>query len=601
MPLPSGWRLYSSQSPSTDRRSFLVSIEKPATTNVVTGTLSIDPESYFNPSSLEFGVFTEAGNNKLVFLPSEAATTESEFVWASNWTDQDFFSASSLAVRFIGNVDGAEWVETVDIPIENNPLVVAGYPLPEGYHVSFSPNPMQRSFGQVQITLTVPPNLDTGTVVKYTASWDDDFFYQYHAIPIVGKQTVYTITSTVPFDIPLEMQQVIFLINGIGGSGDVTGTGNYFLEVEDGSAGGDQSESGLPYVVPNWIAESAIDENNTSFLMFRHDLRNTIYNAIDTKVRDVVYSQISNMFDFNPSDDLSQFHITMASNSERVERIDSYIKNIEYNTERILNLLGEPQIQAIYASIYSKLQELDNNLGDMIDNTLAKTVENYERSEMLVAELEAKAKEETLIQYSTMLTSYPKDRIVFRLHSQHSNQSWDISSYVTIKEGQMVLTLPSIENLTGADSIDQFAPWYIQVWPKSESISVYSVIGKNLVFSTNKDLTDILWSTVYDINGQSYKIINYKDAESGRVFILDKSFGNNALGQPIVIQYNYFDPQIIKLNVAWLHNYIPKGIPVGSLYQPVQDNPVVIPPTQPAQNLSNVVRGNTRKEIKEIF
>ena len=192
--------------------------------------------------------------------------------------------------------------------------------------------------------------------------------------------------------------------------------------------------------------------------MFRHDLRNTIYNAIDTKVRDVVYSQISNMFDFNPSDDLSQFHITMASNSERVERIDSYIKNIEYNTERILNLLGEPQIQAIYASIYSKLQELDNNLGDMIDNTLAKTVENYERSEMLVAELEAKAKEETLIQYSTMLTSYPKDRIVFRLHSQHSNQSWDISSYVTIKEGQMVLTLPSIENLTGADSIDQFAP-----------------------------------------------------------------------------------------------------------------------------------------------
>jgi hypothetical protein len=157
--------------------------------------------------------------------------------------------------------------------------------------------------------------------------------------------------------------------------------------------------------------------------MFRHDLRNTVYNAIDTKVRDVIYSQISRLFYFKDGDDLSGFHISMASNSERVERIDSYIKQLEFKTEKILNLLGEPQIQAIYASIYSQLQELDSNLSELIANTLTKTVENYERSEQLIADLEAKAKQETLVQYSTTLSNYPLNRMIFRLYSQHSDQS----------------------------------------------------------------------------------------------------------------------------------------------------------------------------------
>jgi len=361
------------------------------------------------------------------------------------------------------------------------------------------------------------------------------------------------------------------------------------------------SVSNGPVIVPNWVAENSLTSENPSFLQFRHDLRNAIYEAIDQKVRDTILDEVSRYTRFSDGDPLENFNIYVANNTELLNRIDNYIKQLEYGVEGAMNALGEEEIQSVYTSLYARLKEWEANLGQLITETLQKTVENYQRSEELVNLLEQRAKSETLIQYSTTISQYPIEKIEFWLNSQYGEQYWDISRYATIKNDQLMIELPKISEITGIQTIDKFVPWYIYIWPKREIILQYEVLeNRRIIFETDKDLTDVLWSTIYDTNNQSYKIVNYEDVENQRVWILDKNIDSNAIGNPLTIYYNYFDPQAIKVDISWLHNYIPKEIPIGSLYQPSSEEiPEEIEETQVE---TEVISRSAQKEYnKEIF
>jgi hypothetical protein len=359
--------------------------------------------------------------------------------------------------------------------------------------------------------------------------------------------------------------------------------------------------SGGPVLSANWIAESALTAENPSFLQFRHDMRDAIYEAIDQQVREEVGKEVSRYLRFNTEDDLANFDLLLAPNTERTNRIDSYIKQIEYNTESAINALGESEVKAVYSSLYAKLKEWDSNLGNLIDNTLAKTVENYEKSEELLATLENKAKEETLVQYSITISEFPIERMEIWLYSQYNESYWNINQYASIRNQQLFIELPPIFEITGIETIDKFVPWYIHIWPKRESIENYQTSdNKRFIFDTNKDITDVLWSTIYDINGLSYKIVNYINTVEGYVWILDKNIDSNAIGNPLTIYYNYFDPQVIKMDISWLHNYIPKDIPLGSLYEPITE-PVVEEIIETNITQETVIPSKQKEYNKEIF
>lgn len=445
-----------------------------------------------------------------------------------------------------------------------------------------------RDYVRVQVRVN-PSSIESGgdNVVNFDFTSDDinstgesvDFFLDSNYVQ--GYQSV---PVTINFFERLFSEQNYTLIASIEQNIPITNIG-------EGGTGTSE------FVIPNWVAESAIGTDNPSLLMFRHDLRNALYEAIDTKVRQVIYANVDQMFDFNPGDDLSNFHITMASNSERVERIDSYIKQLEFRVEQALNQLGESQIQSLYASIYSQLKDLDTNLSEMIDSTIAKTVENYEKSEQLVLDLEAKAKQETLVQYTHQITNFPMNKMSISLFSQRTKTLWDISQYVSVISNQLVLDLPPLTEITGYDTIDNFTSWYVYIAPKQYSINTHSVTGNKIHFNTGHPITDTIWATIYDVNGQSYKIVN----ELSGNYILDKSFDTNQTNNPISISYNYFDPQLIKLDMAWLHNYVPERIPVGSLYQPISGTETIIAEEPQVIDNTQVIRGRNRLESKEIF
>jgi hypothetical protein len=356
-----------------------------------------------------------------------------------------------------------------------------------------------------------------------------------------------------------------------------------------------------PIIISNWLAETALTAENPSFLQFKSDLRTSLYEAIDQKVREEVSSASWRYIRFSENDPLGNFNLLLANNTERTNRIDSSIKQIEYNTESAINALGEPEVKAVYSSLYGRLKEFDYNLGNLIDNTLTKTVENYERSEQLLATLENKAKEETLVQYSTTISQFPIEKMEIWLYSQYNESYWNIDQYVSIRNEQLFIDLPPIDEITNIQTIDKFVPWYIHIWPKRETIQSYQTFGdKRFIFYTNKDITDILWSTLYDVNGLSYKIINYISTSAGNEWILDKNIDSNAIGSPLTIYYNYFDPQVIKMDISWLHNYIPKDIPVGSLYQPITEQ-VVEDLIETNISQETVIPSKMKDYNKEIF
>jgi len=148
-----------------------------------------------------------------------------------------------------------------------------------------------------------------------------------------------------------------------------------------------------------------------------------LYAVIDQSVRSVVADQMSKYFRLYNENDENSFKTLLFTNNERVERIDDYIKQLEYKVEQALNVIGDDQIQSLYKSIYATLQDYDSKLKDFITNTLERSVQNYELSEQLLAQLDAKAKEESLVQYNYTIKSIDISRVQITLHTQRTNEA----------------------------------------------------------------------------------------------------------------------------------------------------------------------------------
>jgi len=88
--------------------------------------------------------------------------------------------------------------------------------------------------------------------------------------------------------------------------------------------------------------------------------------------------------------------------------------------ESIFNFLGESQVQALYAGIYSHLERLRNNLRSHIDTTVQATQDNLLRLEELVNILQQKVNHEILMNYEISLPSIPLNQIKAYLYKTNS-------------------------------------------------------------------------------------------------------------------------------------------------------------------------------------
>jgi len=96
------------------------------------------------------------------------------------------------------------------------------------------------------------------------------------------------------------------------------------------------------------------------------------------------------------------------------------VSEILYNVESIFNFFGEKQVQTLYASIYSNLERLRNNLNNLINTTVQTTEDNLHRLEDLLVLLQQKVDHETLMNYEISLPSVPLNQIKAYLYKTNS-------------------------------------------------------------------------------------------------------------------------------------------------------------------------------------
>ncbi len=358
------------------------------------------------------------------------------------------------------------------------------------------------------------------------------------------------------------------------------------------------------YVIDFWETEYTLTADRTNVFEFRKDIRNALQDVLDSTIRQEVIANWERIYD-NEGLSALDWEPLGLQNSERARLINAWVTELLYNVESIFNFFGESQVQALYASIYSHLERLRNNLKNFIDTTVQTTEDNLLRLEELVNVLQQKVDHETLMNYEISLPSVPLNQIKAFLYKTNSRLSWNITENIRNLNGQLIIDFGNLAETVG-HSFDNPSPfngyfqsWFIRIMPNYSAISTYIASNDNILSAVIQESdVNILGSTIFDANGKVYKIVN-KDGDNR--WILTEPINQDVRDQPLTIMFNYFEPQTLELKFAWKHNYIPKAIPLGIAlpnYDITQEEIIVTPPPVPPET---VERGQIPETNREIF
>jgi len=356
-----------------------------------------------------------------------------------------------------------------------------------------------------------------------------------------------------------------------------------------------------PDYIPNfWQNEYTLTSDRTNIFEFRKDMRNALQDVLDSTIRQAVIENWEQLYQ-EEGVDIDNWEPLALQNSERTRYVNAWVTGLLYNMESIFNFLGESQVQALYAGIYSHLERLRNNLRSHIDTTVQATQDNLLRLEELVNILQQKVNHEILMNYEISLPSIPLNQIKAYLYKTNSKLYWDIKQSIRNLNGQLIIDFENLANIVNqnSQSSDYFQPWFIRIIPNYSIISTYIVSNDNILSAVIQESdVNILGSTIFDANGKVYKIVN-KDGDNR--WILTEPISQDVRDQPLTIVFNYFEPQTIGLKFAWKHNYIPKAIPLG-IELPKYDKTkpeIIAPPVQPLPE--TVEPGQIPETNREIF
>jgi hypothetical protein len=309
-------------------------------------------------------------------------------------------------------------------------------------------------------------------------------------------------------------------------------------------------------IEPAWENDHPLTADRSNVLQFRQDMRNAVLDAIDSDVRKYFLAYWSDMLAFE-GHTIEDWSPVAFESSERVRLVNSMVTEMMYNVEKIWNVFDDEYVQTLYTDIYAQIEGLRNNLSDHINSTLSASVHNLERSADLLETLQTKVDTETIINYKININTIPEDKINAYLYTTNSTETWDVAHLITQIAGQTVIDFESLAQVIGNETPDYFRPWYIKVFPTARSFDNYYADENNrLVIDFFESDTNILGATVIDAGGKSYKIVN-KMSGDPPTWVLNESLARTTVGEPITIIYNYFETQILELQFAWMHNYVP--------------------------------------------
>lgn len=392
----------------------------------------------------------------------------------------------------------------------------------------------------------------------------------------------------------------------------INGSFNFIIGPPDWTAPRTDSTSRLfnfettlsDYLIDFWETEYTLTGDRTNVFEFRKDIRNALQDVLDSTIRQEVIANWERIYDIQGLSALDWEPLGL-QNSERARLINAWVTELLYDIESVFNFFGESQVQALYASIYSHLERLRNNLRNFINTTVQTTEDNLLRLEELVNVLQQKVDHETLMNYEISLPSVPLNQIKAFLYKTNSRLSWNITENIRNLNGQLVIDFGNLAETVG-HSFDNpnpfngyFQSWFIKIMPNYSAISTYIASNDNILSAVIQESdVNILGSTIFDANGKVYKIVN-KDGDNR--WILTEPINQDVRDQPLTIMFNYFEPQTLELKFAWKHNYIPKAIPLGIAlpnYDITQEEIIVTPPPVPPET---VERGQILETNREIF
>lgn len=375
---------------------------------------------------------------------------------------------------------------------------------------------------------------------------------------------------------------------------------------------GASGENGSGRVFSFWENQFPITGDPSSFnslFRFRKDTRDWLLDVISSKVREVWQQNLNSatlqFYNNNPSDEqiTNSWNPSLFSNSERTRLIDGMIVDVMYNTERMLNIMGDNYVQSLYSQMYTKLQNVRTYLNDLVTNTVSACYVNLQRSQELVNILQQKVNEENIHEHTVFVNNLNVvPNIDIKLFRTNSAVSYNLSSHISMLDDELVINFSSLSSITNLfNKSNFFQPWYIKISPKPlENISISSHGNSLISFDNNIALSDedILGGNLLDSSNNSYKIINKINNE---LWLLDKSPTSQQITKFIP---NYFEQQLIQLNFAWQHNYIPKLIPTNISLPPLLEpyNPIIQEPVEPIPSISSDVTFGIIPEVnKEIW
>lgn len=364
-------------------------------------------------------------------------------------------------------------------------------------------------------------------------------------------------------------------------------------------------------VFPFWDNQFTITGNDSfnSLFRFRKDTRDWMLDTISTKVRELWQQHLNSAFNFyegNPSNEdiIAAWNPSLFSSSERTRLIDGMITEVMYNTEQMLNVMGDNYVQSLYGQIYSRLQNVRTYLNDLVTQTVSASYKNLKRSQELVNVLQQKVDEENIHEHTIYVNSNNIiPNIDAKLFRTNSRISYDVSDRIIMQNNELVIDFMSLSSITNMSNRSNFfQPWYIKLSPKPlGDISISSHNNSLISFITNIPLgiEDVLGGHLLDNDNNQYKIIN---KINDQLWLLDKIPQN--INQITKFVPNYFEEQLIQLNFAWQHNYIPKLIPANISLPPLLEpyRPIIEEPVEPSQPAtSDVITGIIPEVNKEIW
>ena len=348
-----------------------------------------------------------------------------------------------------------------------------------------------------------------------------------------------------------------------------------------------------------WDSTYAVTGDRTNDYQFRKDMRNALFEVLDSSVRKWVI-QYWDQFARLRGELVEDWSPAAFQSSERVRLIDTWATEILYNIESIFNFFGEPQVQSLYSGIYSHLQRFRNELGDLVNNTVSASVDNLNQIQELLITLQRKVDEETILSYEMSLPTVPLNQIKVFLIKGDSDRYWNVTDKLFEIDGQLMIDFDQLKQIiNSSNKKNYFKQWYLKIVPTGAEISDYSSTNqKTLSANIQESDINILGASLIDDNSKVYKIVN---KNSDGTWILSESIDEDVTDKPLTIIYNYFEPQILELKFSWWHNYIPEDIPIGIELPELDVIEEEVIEEEVIEEQETVERGESPNINKEIF